>query len=213
MIITIKFLNKKSNKLLFFLLLIVDPRSGFGETPVDNKILMVSTTVAPVHFDTDSDTMPDDWERMFFGQDLTIATREPPSDSDSDGIPDYLEYYCGTDPLDGASRLRITEFSGFNENGEFVVEWTSSTETWDGLLLLSDSKPRSYKVFSGDSVGDLLSIDNFDTVLPPPGSPAVLGEVSANPSDDFTIFIDTEDLSGKERKFYQVILSFPLPPD
>jgi hypothetical protein len=53
--------------------------------------------------DTDTDGLPDDWERAYFG-DLSQAAD---GDFDGDGVSNLDEFRAGTNPKDPASRLRI----------------------------------------------------------------------------------------------------------
>jgi Bacterial TSP3 repeat len=45
--------------------------------------------------DSEPDIMPDDWERVMFGNLLKTGT----TDTDGDGVSDYAEYVAGTDPV------------------------------------------------------------------------------------------------------------------
>ena len=189
MIITTKFLNKNLFILLFFLLLILGPKSGFGETVIDSIDVSVTLTIIP---DDDLDTISDDWELDFFG-DLNQAHRgEPPSDFDNDGFPDFVEYYIGSHPKDSRSGLNIVS-SLFDGNGHFLLTWLSTASTNPG--------PRAYDIYRADSVFDLLNqtgtIQLIEKDFPSQGA--------------ITIYSDT-DVSGDSQKFYQVILSSPVIP-
>jgi len=56
---------------------------------------LAAGATAPDEPDTDRDSLPDSWERHWFGN-LTTAARE--TDSDGDGSSDRNEYNVGTDP-------------------------------------------------------------------------------------------------------------------
>jgi hypothetical protein len=59
-----------------------------------------------------SDGLPDNWQQLYWGGNSTLWPL-PNVDSDGDGIPNYLEYISGTNPLDKNSCLKIkTETTG-----------------------------------------------------------------------------------------------------
>lgn len=54
--------------------------------------------------DTDGDGLPDDWERLHFGDLSATGT----GDADSDGASNAVEFAAGTDPRSSTSVLRVT---------------------------------------------------------------------------------------------------------
>lgn len=62
------------------------------------------TTVSITRTDSDGDGIPDNWERLYWGN-LTSANAT--TDSDGDGQSDLAEYQAGTLPRNSASVLRI----------------------------------------------------------------------------------------------------------
>ena len=70
--------------------------------------------------DTDGDGIPDNWEKLYFGN---LTTANALTDKDGDGSSDLAEYRAGTLPNDRSSSLRITA-SSFNAN------FTQSTLTF-----------------------------------------------------------------------------------
>lgn len=83
--------------------------------------LSTLATVTISRPDSDSDGIPDPWERLFFGN-LTRATTT--TDKDGDGVIDRLEYFAGTDPADGASLLKITAQSYNPALTQATLTWT-----------------------------------------------------------------------------------------
>ena len=74
--------------------------------------------------DSDSDTLPDDWEMASFGNLGQTATGDP----DADGTSNRAEFLLGLDPTDGAQAFRATQSA--------VVPGSSVTLAWpaqDGL--------------------------------------------------------------------------------
>lgn len=62
--------------------------------------------------DSDGDGIPDNWEKLYFGN---LTTANALTDKDGDGSSDLAEYRAGTLPNDRTSSLRITAFN-FNSN-------------------------------------------------------------------------------------------------
>jgi hypothetical protein len=56
--------------------------------------------------DSDSDSLPDDWERTYFNGNIL-----PDTDSDADALDNIKEYICGSDPTNAASFFQITSIS------------------------------------------------------------------------------------------------------
>ncbi|HVR35258.1 MAG TPA: hypothetical protein VMS21_05345 [Methylomirabilota bacterium] len=71
--------------------------------------------------DSDGNGLPDDWERLFFGQ----TGVDPDADADRDGVSNWAEYKAGTDPTDPASRFAFVHVSVQPGEG-FSIEWSSA---------------------------------------------------------------------------------------
>lgn len=91
-------------------------------------------------YDTDSDGLPDWWERLYFSN-LTATGRN--ADSDADGHGNYAEYIAGTDPTDSGSVFSINLHRDGNNT---VLRWPSvhdrAYSIWragDGALSLLES--------------------------------------------------------------------------
>jgi hypothetical protein len=65
----------------------------------------VSSTIATLSYlvDTDSDLLPDDWERLYLGG----IQSNPHTDSDEDGLDNRMEYLAGTNPSDRTNVLGL----------------------------------------------------------------------------------------------------------
>jgi hypothetical protein len=72
--------------------------------------------------DTDSDGIPDDWERLHF---TTLTPASATTDSDGDGQSDSAEYTAGTLPKDPTSSLRITALAHDPAYTTADITWTT----------------------------------------------------------------------------------------
>lgn len=85
--------------------------------------------------DADSDGLPDDWERLTFGN----LDQSPTGDPDSDGSSNLAEWTAGTDPLSAVDVLRLTlggtetrptlQFP-IRPNRIYSVERSADLKTW-----------------------------------------------------------------------------------
>lgn len=83
--------------------------ANVGWISLANSQAFVRTDTLDTGPDSDVDGLPDPWEYQTTGN---LTTLDPlDDDSDDDGTPDDDEYLADTDPLDSASRLRITAFA------------------------------------------------------------------------------------------------------
>jgi hypothetical protein len=106
---------------------------------------------------TDGDSLPDAWERSFFG-DLSKA---PTDDSDSDSFDNLTEFNAGTNPNDGGDS---------NGNG-FPDDWEAADSDEDGLTNGIDPDPYNPD-FDGDGFWDGIDFDPEDNqVWLPPTDP------------------------------------------
>jgi hypothetical protein len=82
--------------------------ANYGNDPV-NWFVAAPTALAAntaTAFDADADGLPDAWELQFFPS-ISDPGATPVADPDSDGFTNEQEYIAGTDPIDGASALKI----------------------------------------------------------------------------------------------------------
>lgn len=86
-----------------------------------------------INADSDGDTMPDGWEN---DNGLNPAVDDAADDEDSDWYNNLSEYIAGTDPLDPASLLSVSNSAATNG---FVITWNSVTS-------------RTYSVFWTDNL-------------------------------------------------------------
>jgi hypothetical protein len=106
--------------------------SGFGgqpawaefytkESALGNPPSLILSGVALRPEDSDSDQLPDDWERHYHGS-LTTAASD---DGDQDGLSDHAEWEAGTDPENPAETLRV-EMSRAQDAGRFTLRFRYS---------------------------------------------------------------------------------------
>jgi len=66
--------------------------------------------------DSDSDGLPDDWEKFYFGS----LAHKADTDPDGDGVSNLAELLSGTAPLNGSSSLALSSFRSAI-SGSFVI--------------------------------------------------------------------------------------------
>ncbi len=85
--------------------------------------------------DADADGLPDDWERLSFGNLDQVASGDP----DADGATNLAEWTAGTDPLSAAEVLRLTPMGTealpalrfpIRPNRIYSVERSTDLKTW-----------------------------------------------------------------------------------
>jgi len=149
-------------------------------------------------------SVPTNWVDQYLpGQTITWN-----SDYDNDGMADYLEYYAGTNPSDGASGLKVVGLG--MSDGLVELFWTSSSSELP--------ERRRYKVFSADA--DALSVltnpnyrlQDYEELADNPGSSGIfyVGEQSADSNGTTTSILD-DGLEVGVARFYRVFLSYPVP--
>ena len=111
--------------------------------------------------DSDADTLPDDWERYWFGTLGAIAAGNP----DADGAPNLplttrLEYQIGTEPIHS------------NDLATIALAWNPALPVQQGWLRLS-YQPETSRTLSGISTGTRFRVVSHPgTVLRDIGPPA-----------------------------------------
>jgi hypothetical protein len=115
----------------FFLSLSLLPLEVSAQTSITRPITISLTVGEPLV----SPIIPQNWINNFFGDSYEVTLT---SDFDGDGHFDYLEYYAGTYPTDGASKLKIAEAT-LDENDDMEITWFSPTD--------EEPSRRSYLIF------------------------------------------------------------------
>lgn len=95
--------------------------------------------------DTDSDSLPDEWEQTNFGS----LEQTGEGDFDSDGFSNLSEYLAGTDPKAASSSLRIISIEPQNPGGP--------------ILMVASVAGKSYQIQSKNSLSEA-DWSNRDTV-------------------------------------------------
>ncbi len=80
-------------------------------------------------WDSDHDGLPDAWERRYFGG---LARAAADSDSDGDGVSDFVEWSDGTNPVDPFSGFRLKSLNYDSGSGAALV-W--SVNPWGSYQL------------------------------------------------------------------------------
>jgi hypothetical protein len=79
------------------------------------KIDLGSLYLVPA--DDDGNGLPDEWQEIYFPGQSTGPTNDP----DQDGVCNWYEYLCGTDPTNAASKLAVGELDDSAE--WFTLRW------------------------------------------------------------------------------------------
>lgn len=83
----------------------------------------VSSTSLTILADSDGDGMSDDFEQQYFG---SFHGGDPSADSDGDGASNVNEFRTGTSPVDGNSKLRVTQIR--RQGNDIVVVFPSAAD-------------------------------------------------------------------------------------
>jgi hypothetical protein len=92
-----------------------------GWISLSNAFAVVQTDTIPGGVDSNSDGLPDAWERIYFGT-LNV---DPNADPDGDGMSNLQEYLAGTNPTNSQDRLEITDFASDSDGTNATVTWSS----------------------------------------------------------------------------------------
>ncbi len=110
----------------------------FAAVPSTNfPLLDIEGEVIRAAVDTDSDGLPDDWERFYLGT-LAYGAADDP---DGDGAGNLSEYQAGTNPNVAANSLRLLSIAQgtngveihFNHAAgrQYTIEWSTDLQTWE----------------------------------------------------------------------------------
>ena len=170
-----------------------------GEVVSISKKLSVSVTVGAPQIS--APLTLEEWTESYFGGGYNVTSN---SDFDGDGHFDYLEYYAGTDPTDGASRLQIADTT--LEGEDAVITWSPTSE--------ADGFDRTYRIFRSvpDALGILAdpdaTLDELTTFAEENASITNLGDISSK--GNATSYTD-KNVRNQFPLFYRVFLSQPIP--
>ena len=122
----------------FFTVSNVQPNFSNYNVVITNIALPLGRVSSPAILtfltDTNGNGLADSWEADYFGAGVVV---DPNGDPDLDGMSNLQEWIAGTDPLDGASYLKIDSLS----------VGTGATLNFGAI------SNRTYTVFSADAIG------------------------------------------------------------
>ena len=119
----------------------------------DNKAIQAQYRYGNTN-DMDLDTIADDWEIQYFG---SITNANSTTDHDGDGVPDYQEFWNGTNPLladsDGDGLTDWQEFvagtNGKDPSESFLIRLEPTAAVAGGSTLSWNTVPgRFYRVYA-----------------------------------------------------------------
>lgn len=129
--------------------------------------------------DSESDGLPDWWEQDYFSN----LSQTPESDPDFDGLVNRVEFYAGTDPSDGNSRLLVSSVRWEADDSGFIVTWPCVPG-------------RTYQIQYSDSPGGPWSNDLANSLVVAPD-----GQLNLSYLDPTATAVP--------RRFYRVLLLLP----
>ncbi len=112
--------------------------ANVGWISLSNAFAQVQTDSLRPGVDADGDGIADAWELLNFGN---LAAASDSTDADGDGASDAEEYLADTDPLDPASRLRITAFVTSPGGSPATVTWSSRESRYYRIMKSDDVFP------------------------------------------------------------------------
>jgi hypothetical protein len=105
--------------------------SNLAVTAIDNDLHITGLYTAPAgNPDSNSNSIPDEWELQVFGNLTNSAT----GDNDGDGLDNFGEWVAGTHPTNGTSVFRFTNLVQ-NVGVGMVLRWSSESNRYYTLRL------------------------------------------------------------------------------
>jgi hypothetical protein len=105
--------------------------SNLAVTAIDNDLHITGLYTAPAgNPDSNSNSIPDEWELQVFGNLTNSAT----GDTDGDGLDNFGEWVAGTDPTNSTSAFRFTNVVQTVGAG-MVLRWPSESNRYYTLRL------------------------------------------------------------------------------
>ena len=153
----------------------VDVKSGLQGKVATNGRLNLQRIV-----DTDSNALPDWWEKTYFNQ---LTGIDPNGDPDRDGQTNLREYLSGTIPGDPLSALRVSSFAKAGAGGASIVTWSSVPG-------------KTYQVFRADVLTGIWLADLPNSLIT-----AAAGQTALSYTDTTT--------NGASQRFYRIEVVTP----
>lgn len=127
-----------------------------GWISLSNATAHVQTDTIPAGVDSNANSLPDAWERTFFGA-LGVS---PAADADGDGMSNKQEYLAGTNPTNSLDNLRIIGFSS-------LPGGTSANLTWNSVLsrsyLIQENLNLNSSLWSDSGLGQIFPVGTSTT--------------------------------------------------
>ncbi len=156
---------------------------GYSES-IKNSVTLSLVVAGFDPTDSDSDSLPDQWENQFFDN---LNSSNGDADFDNDGLKDFFEYLAGTDPTDSTSVFKITNIERIASN-ELKITWASSPNP--------DPIKRKYRILT--TTGNIEDgFNSFST------------EIEADSSNFATSQVISNEILSNNSKFYRIELIEP----
>ena len=134
-------------------------RTGFLR--IAGKTVTVIQDGAPP--DTNGDGLPDSWQMLYFNS--ANATNAPPgADPDGDGASNLEEYLAATDPTDGGSVMRITEFTTSTLTQTYSLAFPALLRHYYQIQRTADLVNGRWKGFTNSFYGTGTSVPMTGTI-------------------------------------------------
>ena len=163
--------------------------SVYAQESITKQIVVTATVRESIPLNLE------DWVVYYFGDNNNFSAE---SDFDGDGHLDYLEFYAGTDPTDGASKLKIAETT--LSGNDVIIKWSPTPNG------------RKYRIFRGgpNALGALTDPQATIDSLQGNSNVTELTEEEIDSGGLSTSYTDV-NASDSFPLFYKVILSSPEP--